>query len=188
MRHVGSVICTSIITLTAALSCGRVETIVPQPTNVYSSKPLGISFVIPKGLNLYTAQNPGPFRSQISEQVPLILTNPDFPAESVNLVVIVNKSESDVVEYEKSLQQAQTMPVPEYKRVFVATIRLGKDRNKLAVEHVFFMKRDITGKLRAITFSHNGKGFIFTCGTAPERFDNANKMFFQPFFDSMTFE
>ena len=173
--------------MTASLSSAQVET-TPQSANVYSSKPLGITFAIPKGVNLYTAQDPGPLRSQISEQEPLILVNPDFTEESVNLQVIGNISESDVVGCEKLLRQKQTMPLPEYKRVSVAMIRVGKDNKKPAVEHIYFMKGNIKGKLRAITFAHKGKGFTFTCATAPERFGNANKVFFQAFFESMTFE
>jgi hypothetical protein len=156
--------------------------------NIYSSKSLGISFVVPRGKNLYDAEHPGPLRSQISERAPFILVNPDFTEENINVLLTDSTSENDVVNLEKELHETQTMPLPEYRRVSVATIKIGKDHTKLAVEHIFFMKGNIEGKLRSVTFSHKGKGFVFTCATAPERFDNANKEFFQAIFDNMTFE
>ena len=97
-------------------------------------------------------------------------------------------TENDVVEYEKLLHGRQTMPLPEYKRVSVAMIRIGKDHKKRAVEHIFFMKGNIEGKLRVITFAHNGNGFTFTCATSVDRFEKANQQFFTPLFDSMDFK
>jgi hypothetical protein len=187
MRRICGFVCLIILALCANVLSGQVET-TPRPSKAYSNKRLGLSFVVPKGVNLYTAEHPGPLRFLISEQEPLILVNPDFTEESINLQVIGNISESDVVGYEELLQEGQTLPVPEYKRESVAMIRIGKDNKKLAVEHIYFMKGNIKGKLRSITFAHKEKGFTFTCATSPERFDSANKAFFQALFDTMTFE
>jgi alkyl hydroperoxide reductase subunit AhpC len=50
------------------------------------------------------------------------------------------------------------------------------------------MKGNILGKLRQVTFAHNGKGFTFTCATAVDRFEKANQEFFGPLFNSIEFK
>jgi hypothetical protein len=160
----------------------------PGSSNVYVNRELGISFVVPNGIKLYTAESPGPLGSQISNQEPIILVNPDFTEENINLQIIRDVSDSDVIGYKKLLDERPTMPLPEYRRVSVTLIQIGSDHTKTAVEHIYFMKGNIQGKMRGITFAHNGKGFTFTCGTSPERFDKANQDFIGALFDSMKFE
>ena len=93
MRRVVGIVCASIIALYANVCTGQTE----AKPNAYSSKAFGISFIVPKGVNLYTAENPGPLRSQISDTEPLILVNPAFTEENVNLQVIGSITESDVI-------------------------------------------------------------------------------------------
>lgn len=155
-------------------------------TNEYVSGKYGISFHIPIGIKLYTAKNPGPLASQISEREPFIFVNPDFTEENINVKVSPNISESDLNGLKKMLEQ-KSLPAPQYRRISVNFIKIGKQGNKNAVEHVFIMKGNILGKLRQITFVHKGRGFTFTCATGVDRFKKANQQFFVPLFDSMVF-
>ncbi len=152
----------------------------------HSSKQFGISFTIPDGIDLYTAENPGPLAAQISASAPFIFVNPVFTEENINVKITDSVSESDLHDFKKGIDNNPNVAVPQYKRITVSFIKIGK-QNKTAVEHVFIMKGNILGKLRQVTFSHKGKGFIFTCATAVERFDKANQSFFSPLFASMSF-
>jgi len=137
---------------------------------------------------LYTAKNPGPLVSQISARAPFIFVNPDFTEENINVKVSANISESDLSGFKKMLDENPRMSLPKYQRISVSTIKIGKHKNKTAIEHVFIMQGNILGKLRQVTFVHRERGFTFTCATAVGRFDNASEDFFQPIFGSMEFK
>jgi len=156
--------------------------------NQYSNKKFGISFTIPDGMKLYTAENPGPLASQISSVNPIYLVNSDFTEENINVKVSEPISEDDLTGFKKMLDQNPQMNLPKYQRISVSFIKIGKQKNKNAVEHVFMMQGNILGKLRQITFAHRGKGFTFTCATAVDRFEKANQQFFAPLFASMDFK
>jgi len=157
-------------------------------TNAYSSVKYGIYFHIPNGIKLYTAENPGLLASQISKREPFIFVNPDFTEENINVRVSSNISESDLIGFKKMLDENPKMSIPKYQRISVSTIKIGKLKNKTAIEHVFIMQGNILGKLRQVTFVHKERGFTFTCATAVDRFDKANEAFFQSTFDSMEFK
>jgi hypothetical protein len=184
-RLILSIICVVVIFLclaTSRLSTGAIG------SDEYSNKNYGISFTIPKGINLYTAENPGPLASQISSVNPIYLVNPDFTEENINLKVSEPISQDDLTGFKKMLDQNPKMNLPKYQRISVTFIKIGKQKNKNAVEHVFIMQGNILGKLRQITFAHRGKGFTFTCATAVDRFEKANQQFFTPLFASMDFK
>jgi phosphatidylglycerol:prolipoprotein diacylglycerol transferase len=153
----------------------------------YSSAKYGLSFDVPKGMELYTTRNPGPLRSQLSSQTPFILVNRDFTEENINVKVSENVSESDVDDFKRSLDENPDMPLPNYKNIAVDFIQVGVQSDKKAVEHIYIMRGNILGKIRQVTFQYNGRGFTFTCATAVDRFDAANKKFFSALFDSITF-
>lgn len=156
-------------------------------TKVYSNKKYGISFTIPEGIKLYTVENPGPLAYQISSIAPFIFVNPDFTEENINVRVGENVSESDVSDLKEILDK-NPPALPQYQKISISFIKIGKQGNKTAVEHVFIMQGNILGKLRQVTFEHRGRGFIFTCGTAVDRFDKANQQFFDALFSSMEFK
>jgi len=155
---------------------------------VYSNIKYGISFNIPRGIKLYTEENPGPLASQISSRDPLILVNSEFTEENINLKVSENLSEGDLIDFKKMLDEKPNMPLPKYQRISVGFINIGKQMNKKAVEHIFIMQGNILGKLRQVIFSHNKRGYTFTCATELQRFDKANQHFFNTVFNTMIFK
>jgi hypothetical protein len=153
----------------------------------YEDEDFGLAFIIPAGIKLYNIENPGPLKSRLSAESPIILVNPQFKEESINIKISDNVSEKDVLEYKNMLDKDPNVPLPKYKRVSVGLCKVGAKGDKPAVEHIFYMKGNIYGKLRQITFQHNGRGFTCTCGTAEERFAAANQQFFEMIFSSMEF-
>jgi hypothetical protein len=97
-------------------------------SNEYSNKKYGISFTIPKGINLYTAENPGPLASLISSVTPIFLVNPDFTEENINVKVFEPISEDDLTGFKKMLDGNPRMSLPQYKRISVNFIKIGKQK------------------------------------------------------------
>jgi hypothetical protein len=153
----------------------------------YVNEEYRLSFTVPEGAKLYTAENPGPLKNRFSVETPIILINPEFTEENINVKVAENISTSDLVEFKDMLDKNPNMPLPKYRNVSINFCKIGVKKDKTAVEHIYFMKGNIFGKIRQITTQHNGRGFTFTCSTSEERFDTANRSFFNTLFDSMEF-
>lgn len=154
-------------------------------TTVVASKEFGISFTVPDGLKLYDTENPGPMASKISRETPYFLVNPTFADENINIKVIEGVTQEDLEGMKKMLDANPNTPLPQYKRISVSFIEIGKRKDIKAVEHIFQMKGNVMGQLRQITFVLGKRGFTVSCGTSVERFDAANKNFFEPFFRSI---
>jgi len=153
-------------------------------TNVVNKK-VGIAFYVPKGIEIYSEDNPGPLRSRISAETSYFLVNPDFRDENVNIKIADGVTGSDLNGLKQLLDSNPNTPLPEYKRIAVKFINIGKDGKLKAVEHQYQMKGNVLGTMRNITFVIGNRGFIITCGTAVERFEKANKEFFEPFLKSI---
>jgi hypothetical protein len=149
------------------------------------SKETGIKFFVPRGIALYSADNPGPLRSRISTETPYFLVNPDFKDENVNIKIADGVTESDLRGMKDMLDSNPNTPLPGYKRIEVKFVKIGKGGTIEALEHRYEMKGNVSGRMRSITFVIGNRGFIVTCGTAVERFESANKDFFEPFLASI---
>jgi len=166
---------------------GRAPAFAQEPGGPhYADRADGIAFDVPKGINLYTKSNPGPLRSQIDANNPFILVNPAFTEENVNVKIARGATANDLSTMKSQLDKSTTFGVPGYKRVSVAMIHIGKNKDIPAVEHVFLMKGNIPGRVRSVTFVIGGNGFVFTCATAVDRFDSANRNFFDPLLSSVS--
>jgi hypothetical protein len=78
--------------------------------------------------------------------------------------------------------------LPQYQKISVKYIKIGKQGNKTAIEHIHALNQREPKKLRQIMFVHKGRVFNFTCATSPDRFDSANNQFFGSIFNSMEFK
>ncbi len=156
-------------------------------SETYSNKQYGISLNIPRGLKKYTPEDPGSLRSLFSKGTLLKLVNLDFKDENIDISCSVDNkvSEADLKEFKSRLDANPNMNIPGYQRISVRFIKIGKQKDKTAVEHIYRMRGNVSGTIRQVTFSHRDRGFIFTCGTAVDRFENANQQFFDALFNSM---
>jgi len=158
-----------------------------ENNNFYDSSEYGIKFPIPTGFNLYTAKNPGSLASLFDERTVVFLVNTGVTDENVSVQCTPNITEEDIKSF-KDISDNEPLDVPKYEKVSVRFINIGKNSDKLAVEHVFHMQGNVAGTLRQITFAHKGNGFTFTCGTAKERYQQANKNSFDMIFSEMEFQ
>lgn len=157
--------------------------------NIYSDEELGIKFVVPEGVNLYTVESPGPMTSRITSETPLWLVNSSLTSERIN-VKVSQFQDATESELDKSKQQldGNPAPIPNYQKISVKFIKIGKQGNKNALEHIHVLKQKEPKKLRQIMLIHKGRAILFTCSTSPERFDSADKQFFDLIFRTMEFK
>jgi hypothetical protein len=160
-------------------------TVQPIPGTRVANNQVGIAFTVPSGIDLYSEANPGPLGSQLSADEPFILVNPDFTDENCSIQIIDGVTESDLNGYKGQLDSDPNYPVPGYKRISVGFINIGKDGQFKAVEHRFQMQGNVLGTMRIITFVIGNRGVTITCATAVDRFEKANREFFEPFLQSI---
>lgn len=188
MKNKSAILIICFAFVTSFLACaGEKETnktAITTDTKV-GNEQIGITFLVPKGIELYSAENPGPLSFLISAEKPFFLVNPDFRDENVHIEIVNGVTESDLKGLKNILDSNPNQPFPDYKRIAVRNITIGKNGAFKAVEHEFQMQGNVLGWMRSISFANGNRGFIITCGTAVERFENANKQFFQPFLDSI---
>jgi hypothetical protein len=153
----------------------------------YSSKEYGFGFTVPAGTKIYTTFTDGASKHGVSAATPIVIINPSFPEENIKIKADDGVSESDLGEFKANIERNPHMPFPKYKRVSIQHCKIGAQNDKPAVEHVFFAKGKVYGKLRQITFQHEGRGFTATCGTSEERFETANQHFFNTVLSSLEF-
>jgi len=158
------------------------------PETRYSSDEYGIAFTVPAGTKLYTTVSDCASKHGVSASTPIVIVNPSFPEENVKIKADDGVSESDLTEFKANMDRNTQMPFPKYKRVSIEHCKIGAQNNKPAVEHVFFAKGKVYGKLRQITFQHEGFGFTATCGTSEERFEASNRTFFDVVLSSLEFK
>jgi hypothetical protein len=157
--------------------------------DIFLNEKWGLKFNVPTGVNAYTSDNPGPMASRINADTPLWLVSSSLALERINVKVSqsqdANEQELDAV---KQQLERDGLPFPQYQRVSVKYITIGKEGSKKAVEHLHALKQKEPRNLRQIMFVHRGRVFNFTCATSPERYDIANKHFFDIVFRSMEFK
>jgi hypothetical protein len=157
------------------------------PETSYESKEYGLAFTVPAGTKLFTAGTPDAAKHRVAADTPMVIVNPTVADENITIKVDDGVGEGDLAEYKAMLDRTPNMPLPRYKRVSVRSCTLGKQGDKPAVEHIHFLKGTCYGKLRQVSFSHEGRGFTVTCGTREERFDAANSSFFETMLASLEF-
>jgi hypothetical protein len=151
-------------------------------------KRLGIAFTVPPGIALYSVDNPGPFQSRISAEEPFILANPafvkpEFIDEEVTIQIVSGVTESELNGYKESLDANPNVDLPGYKRISVGFINVGKDGQIKGVEHCFQVHGNVLAVRTVSIFI--GRGFFISCNTAGERFEKANREFFEPLLNSI---
>lgn len=157
----------------------------------FESKKFGFTFNVPENVTVYTADSPGPMTSRINSETPLWLVNSSLASERINLKVsqYQDATESELEQGKRELEKGTPFrSMSQYRKISVGFIRIGKDNDKRAVEHVHTLEQRVPKKLRQIMFIHRGRLFSFTCATSPERYDNADQQFFDVIFKTMEFK
>lgn len=161
----------------------------PATPKLYTSERYGIAFSVPNGVSLYTRENPGKLSSLFSSGDIVRLVNPRLSDENISISQSgSNKvTQRDIRTHKKNLTANPSKPLPGYRNVSVKFIKIGREKSKTAVEHIYRMKGNVPGTIRQVVFSHKERGFIVTCGTSTERFNESNKAIFDLIFNTLEF-
>lgn len=148
----------------------------------FESKEFGFSFDIPEKVNVYTADNPGPMAARISVNTPMWIVNSEIPTERINVKITKGATMNDL---KQMLDISSFSGLQKYKRISMKEIKIGKNQDEPAYEHIHQLKYNPPKKLRQIAFVHDGIAFGFTCSTSVGRYEVANKEFFDVIFKSL---
>lgn len=152
----------------------------------YEKSQWGITLHLPRWVEVYDGDNPGPMRPRISSETPLWLVNSGIPGERCNVKMDQNLTDSDMAQAKEELE-SNPPPLRQYRRISMKWITLGKEKNKRAFEHIHALEQSVPKKLRQIGFSHRNRGYVFTFSTSPERYEMANKWFFDVVISAIEF-
>jgi hypothetical protein len=151
----------------------------------FESKKFGFSFNVPENVNVYTADNPGPMAARIKADTPMWLVNSVIPTERINVKITKGATMSDL---KQMLDISLYSSLQQYERISVKEIKIGKNQDKAAYEHIHRLKLNPPKKLRQILFVHKKIAFGFTCSTSDEQYETANRQFFDLIFRTMEFK
>ena len=161
----------------------------PETPTVFDSEELKIHFDAPEGSLLYTTAAPGRYGS--------VLVNGKFlrmDSTSGRDVVLEAKSSPNMSEAELKgyLSVLETNPpqakLPGFKKVSLKTIKIGKDKDKEAIDFVYNAEQDGAPKtFRQLAFVHGGNGFVFTCSSLRPKFGEADITLFGLVFSRLEF-
>lgn len=152
---------------------------------LFESKEFGFGFIIPENVNVYTAENPGPMASRIGADTPIWIVNSAVPTERINVKVTEGANMNDL---KQMLDISAYSGIQQYERISMKEIKIGKNQDKSAYEHIHRLKLSPPKKLRQILFVHKGHAFGFTCSTTEGRYNATNREFFDLIFNSLEFK
>jgi hypothetical protein len=162
------------------LWCGASSADEPQ---IYRHR-YGIAFPLSSGLVVYSPEHPGLF--SFKTDTLFYVMKRRGPGDFILVNEFAASSEKVLAEVKSSLEGG--LAQPGYRQIAVRSVKVGKNQDKEAVEHIFELGGGPKRILRQVSLVHQGKGFFFTCSAAADRFEQADKELFEPFFRSLVFE
>ena len=146
----------------------------------------GLGLDLPRWVDVYDVDNPGSLGSRISSETPLWLVNAGIPDERCNVKSDDDLTESDIAQAKEELE-SNPHPLRQYRRISLKWITVGKENNKRALEHIHALDQSVPKQLRQIGFAHRNRAYMFTFSTSPERYETADKWFFEPVISGLDF-
>jgi hypothetical protein len=161
----------------------------PETPTVFDSEELKIHIDAPEGVLIYTAAAPGRYKSLLVNGKFLHIDSMAFRNTVVEAKASPNMSEADLKGY---LNVLETNPpqakFPGYKKVSLKTIKIGKQKDKEAIDFVYNVEQNgAPTTFRQVAFVHGSSGFVFTCSSLQPRFGEADISLFSLVFSRMEF-
>jgi hypothetical protein len=161
----------------------------PETPTAFDSEELKIRFDAPEGVLIYTAASPGRYQSVLVNGKFLRLGSMAYRDVVVEAKSSPNMTEADLKGY---LDVLGTNPpqakLPGFKKVSLKTIKIGKQRDKEAIDFVYHAEQDGAPRtFRQVAFLHGGNGFVFTCSSLQPQYGAADISVFSLVFSRMEF-
>jgi hypothetical protein len=156
---------------------------------VFDSQELKIRFDAPQGALVYTVAAPGRYASVLVNGKFLRMGSAEFRDVVVEAKSSANMTEADLKGYMSALEtNPPQAKLQGFKKISVKMIKIGKERDKDAVEFVYNSQQDGAPRtIRQIAFVHAGNGFVFTCSSLEPQFGAANVSVFNVLFSRLEF-
>lgn len=161
----------------------------PETPAAFDSEELKIHFDAPLGTLLFTTAAPGRYKSLLVNGKFLRMGSTAYRDAVVEAKSSPNMTEADLKGYLDALEKTPPQAkLPRFKKISVKTIKIGKQKDKEAVEFVYNAEQDGAPKtFRQVAFVHGGNGFVFTCSSLQPQFGAADLAVFSPMFSHMEF-
>jgi len=162
----------------------------PETPMVFDSEELKVHIEAPDKTLLYTTAAPGRYKSMLVNGKFLHISSMEFRDIAMDAKASPNMTEADLKGYLDALgTNPPQAKLPGFKKVSLKTIKIGKQRDKDAVEFVYNAEQGGTSTtFRQIAFVHAGMGFVFTCSSLQPQFGAADSQVFNPVFAHMEFK
>jgi hypothetical protein len=161
----------------------------PETPTVFDNEELKIHFDAPQGALIYTPAAPGKYKDVLVNGRFLRMGSTEYRDVVVEAKSSPKMTEADLKGY---LDVLGTNPpqakLPGFKKVSLKTIKIGKQKDKEAIDFVYNAEPDGAPKtFRQVAFLHGGNGFVFTCSALQPQFGAADISVFGPVFSNMEF-
>jgi hypothetical protein len=161
----------------------------PETPTVFDSEELKIHIDAPEGVLIYTAAAPGRYKSLLVDGKFLHMDSMAYKNTVIDAKASPNMSEADLKAY---LNVLETNPpqakLPGFKKVSLKTVKIGKQKDKEAIDFVYNVEQDGAPKtFRQVAFVHGSNGFVFSCSSLQPRFGEADSALFSLVFSRMEF-
>ena len=161
----------------------------PDTPTEFDNADLGLRFVVPANLQLYTTEKPGRFRSVLAAGRFLYIVSPGMRRASVVAKASANMTEADLEAYRAILDaNPPQAKLDGFKKHSLRTVKIGRHGEKDALEFVYDAREnDVPVTIRQVVFVHNGQGFTFTCTSTQAEYGGAGQSVFDPVFSRLEF-
>jgi hypothetical protein len=161
----------------------------PETPTVFDSEELKIHLDAPEDARLYTVAAPGRYKSVLVNGKFLRVETSQDRFAVVEAKSSPKMSEADLKGYYDTLgKNPPQAKLQGFKMVSLKMIKIGKEKDKDAVEFVYNSTQEGAPKsYRQVAFVHAGTGFVFNCSTLEPQFGQAETYLFNPMFARLEF-
>lgn len=161
----------------------------PETPALFDSEELKIHIDAPEGALFYTEAAPGRYKDVLVKGRFLHVGTQQFRDVSVDAKSSPNMSEADLKGYMAILEaNPPQAKLPGFKKVSLKMIKIGKQRDKDAIDFVYNAQQDgVPRTYRLVALVHNGTGITFTCSSLEPQFGGAETFLYNPLFANIEF-
>jgi hypothetical protein len=161
----------------------------PETPTVFDSEELKVHIVAPDKTMMFTTTAPGQYQSMLVNGKFLHISSMAYRDIVVDAKSLPKMADTDLKAFADTLgTNPPQAKLPGFKKVRLKTIKIGKARDKEAVEFVYNAEQDGTPRtFRLVAFVHGDNGFVFTCSSIAPQFGEGESAVFNPLFSHMEF-
>ncbi len=161
----------------------------PETPMAFDSQELKIHIDAPEHSMMYTTAVPGPYKSALVNGKFLHVDSKDYRHVAVEAKSLPKMTDADLKAFVDTLgTNPPQAKLPGFKKIGLKTIKIGKDRDKEAVEFVYNAEQNGTPMtFRLVAFVHGDNGFVFTCSSLEAESGAAESLVLVPLISHMEF-